>query len=185
MGEMLLATERATGSLKRGPVVTKGNHGEAPTLSALGLTKKESAQAQRVGGLLAGIKERLPHGDWIPWIKANLPFDQKTAWNWMELYNRKDKLGMIPNLGITGALKLLAGPAKTYHDRERKNPVLHHQAYSGVRKGDFQRASYRGPLRSWLWRNPSTTFSTSWYCRGSFRQYHPATAASSAQWRGV
>lgn len=38
MGEMLLATERAKGLLKRGPVVTSSNHGE-PTLSDLGVTK--------------------------------------------------------------------------------------------------------------------------------------------------
>ena len=36
MGEILLATERAKGELKRGPVVMSRNHGESPTLSALG-----------------------------------------------------------------------------------------------------------------------------------------------------
>jgi len=39
LGEMLKATERAKGKLKRGPVVPQGDHGE-PTLSDLGLTKK-------------------------------------------------------------------------------------------------------------------------------------------------
>ena len=46
MGEMLLATKRAGGTLKQGPVVPTGDYGEnIPTLSDLGITKNESARA--------------------------------------------------------------------------------------------------------------------------------------------
>ena len=45
MGQMLLETERAKGNLKVGPVVPAGDHGK-PTLAELGLSKRESADAQ-------------------------------------------------------------------------------------------------------------------------------------------
>ena len=61
MGQMLKETERAKGELKRGPVVTTRNHGAKlvrsqdvtaqPTLLTLGLTKRESAEAQMLAEL--------------------------------------------------------------------------------------------------------------------------------------
>jgi len=54
MGEMLAQTERAKGELKRGPAVTPRNHGKAdapPTLADLGLSKRESADAQKLAAL--------------------------------------------------------------------------------------------------------------------------------------
>ena len=48
--ELLAATERAKGALKRGPVVTASDHGE-PTLAELGITKNESSKAQRLAAL--------------------------------------------------------------------------------------------------------------------------------------
>lgn len=51
MGQMLKKTERAKGELKRGPVVTSCDRGEAPTLEELGLTKRESAEAQELAVL--------------------------------------------------------------------------------------------------------------------------------------
>ena len=53
MGEMLALTERAKGAKGIGPViaVTPRNHNAPPTLAALGLTKRESAQAQKLAAL--------------------------------------------------------------------------------------------------------------------------------------
>jgi len=74
MGQMLKETERAKGELKRGPVVTTRNHGAKlvrsqdvtaqPTLLTLGLTKRESAEAQ----LLA----ELPHSSRYDAVEAIL-----------------------------------------------------------------------------------------------------------------
>ena len=47
-GNWLAATPRATGELKRGPVVPTGNRGNSPTLAALGVTKRK-APAQAAG----------------------------------------------------------------------------------------------------------------------------------------
>ena len=52
MGEMLLATKRAKGTDKGGRQYVDGRHrrpsNAPPTLSELGLTKNESAKAQRI-----------------------------------------------------------------------------------------------------------------------------------------
>ena len=52
MGELLAATPRAEGKLKRGPVVPTVNHGKTPpTLAEIGVSKKESARAQMLAKL--------------------------------------------------------------------------------------------------------------------------------------
>jgi site-specific DNA-methyltransferase (adenine-specific) len=59
MGEYLKAGPKNEGHLKRGPVVPNRNHGELvppPTLAELGISKKQSAQAQA----LATVKEKAP-----------------------------------------------------------------------------------------------------------------------------
>ena len=62
MGQMLQETERAKGDLKRGPVVTTRNHGDTPTLAALGLSKRESAEAQMLAELPAEDFEKVRTG---------------------------------------------------------------------------------------------------------------------------
>jgi len=58
LGEMLEETERAKGTLKQGPAVPKRDHGgkAPPTLEELGITKKESSEAQA----LKDIAEQAP-----------------------------------------------------------------------------------------------------------------------------
>ncbi len=59
-------------------------------------------KAVRAGELLSGVKAALKHGEWLPWLKEHAPFDQKTAWNYMNCFERRaeirQKLGNNPNL---------------------------------------------------------------------------------------
>jgi hypothetical protein len=45
-----------------------------------------------LGSLLNQKKEMLAHGDFLPWITANLPFSVKTAQNFMRLDNHRAEL---------------------------------------------------------------------------------------------
>jgi len=63
MGELLQATERAKGRLKRGPAVPVGNSGDAPTLSELGVTRKESMEAQAVARLPGDLRKAYVSGE--------------------------------------------------------------------------------------------------------------------------
>ena len=63
MGGLLLATERAKGARGVGPkiVVTPRNRNDPPTIKEIGVSKRESAEAQRLAALpgfgkcLAGV----------------------------------------------------------------------------------------------------------------------------------
>jgi hypothetical protein len=67
-------------------------------------------KAIRIGELLTEQKASLKHGEWLPWIDANLPFSRQTADNYRRCYEDKDKLLSVGNL--TDAYKLLSAPNK-------------------------------------------------------------------------
>lgn len=58
----------------------------------LGGMKKTIAQAIEAGGILVEIKEELPHGSFIPWIKENTGIDIRTAQNYMRAFKNRDRL---------------------------------------------------------------------------------------------
>ena len=80
-------------------------HGEIINAARTTLDK-----AIRIGELLTEQKASLKHGQWLPWVNDNLPFEQKTAWRYMNIYSRRDELGTMPNLELTDAYRMLAGP---------------------------------------------------------------------------
>ena len=69
MGEMLAATKRAKGTLKRGPAVPPRYSGDAPTLAEIGVSRKEAAAAQFLATLpeASGHKKRLDKVFKIPY----------------------------------------------------------------------------------------------------------------------
>jgi len=61
MGEMLKATKRAKGQLKTG-VLTGDTGKESPTLAVLGLSRKESSEAQKLAALPETEKIEIAEG---------------------------------------------------------------------------------------------------------------------------
>jgi hypothetical protein len=78
-------------------------------LCAIG--KMSIEKAVRIGELLIGIKEELDHGEWLRWLKANISFSQRTAYNYIGLYEHREKFAKFANL--TDAYALLM-------DKQRK-----------------------------------------------------------------
>jgi hypothetical protein len=60
------------------------------------------------GGLLTELKAEIGHGKWLAWQKANLPFTDRTARNYMRVWEDRAKLETVSNL--TEAYKLLEAP---------------------------------------------------------------------------
>lgn len=60
-------------------------HGEIQNL-ALDVMEK----ACKIGQLLTQKKTELEHGQFIPWIKSNLPFDERQAQKYTRIYENKD-----------------------------------------------------------------------------------------------
>jgi len=65
-----------------------------------------------IGRELTAVKADLPHGQFLPWIAAEFEMDQKTAFNFMSVYERfgSGKLGIIPNFKPT-ILYALSAPS--------------------------------------------------------------------------
>jgi DNA-binding XRE family transcriptional regulator len=53
-----------------------------------------------IGRLLTGVKARLPHGQWLPWLKAEFAWSETTARRFMDSYSlfRSAKLEDLPSL---------------------------------------------------------------------------------------
>ena len=49
-------------------------------------------KAIRIGELLTQEKDKLDHGQWLPWLKANVPFTRATAANYMRCWERREEL---------------------------------------------------------------------------------------------
>jgi len=62
--------------------------------------------AIRIGQLLTEQKDALKHGEWLPWIEANLPFDRRTATNYMAVYDKREIVSHLDS--PTDAYRLLA-----------------------------------------------------------------------------
>lgn len=61
----------------------------------------------RLGGLLTEVKEDLKHGEFGGWIKTNMPFTDRTARNYMKLYQNREKLKRKSVSDLKTAYKLL------------------------------------------------------------------------------
>lgn len=73
----------------------------------IGYFKKSVEKAIRIGQLLTEQKECLKHGEFTKWIKNNLPFTDRTARNYMRLYNNRDKLKTETVSDLTTGYELL------------------------------------------------------------------------------
>lgn len=83
-------------------------HGEIITAARSTLDK-----AIRIGELLTEQKAQLKHGQWLPWVKGNLPFSHNTASRYMSVYARRDEISHSGKFELTDAYRLLAAPART------------------------------------------------------------------------
>jgi hypothetical protein len=81
------------------------------------------AKAIRIGELLSARQKGLAHGEWLPWVKANLPFTERTARRYLRLYANRAKLPTVGDLAIKEALemseRILSVEAKSKRNRAR------------------------------------------------------------------
>ncbi|MGB2863071.1 MAG: DUF3102 domain-containing protein [Sedimentisphaerales bacterium] len=80
-----------------------------------GLLKMSITKAIRIGQLLIEQKESLRHGEFGRWIEKNLPFSDRTARNYMKIYENRNLLKSENISVLSEGYKLLQGtsePAK-------------------------------------------------------------------------
>jgi Protein of unknown function (DUF3102) len=83
-----------------------------------------------IGEYLTMKKQSLPHGQWLPWLKENIDFDQATAWRYSNLYANQGKLCSVHNLN--DAYKLLS--AKAPEDKPEPKPKAESKAKPATAK---------------------------------------------------
>jgi hypothetical protein len=73
--------------------------------------QKEAFQkALRVGQLLTEQKKRMKRGEWTPWLQGGtLRFSHQTAYNYMELYKRRQELKIQNVLKLSDAYRYIRG----------------------------------------------------------------------------
>jgi hypothetical protein len=90
-------------------------------------------KAIRIGELLLQEKQRVGHGKWLPWIKANVGFSERTVRNYIRVYDNRDRLKSANVADLSDAYALLArhkpdelpDAPKSFLERTRKlNGIL-------------------------------------------------------------
>jgi hypothetical protein len=67
-------------------------------------------KAIRIGELLVQAKAELKHGQWLPWLRNNVPFKTATAYKYESCYEHRDTIRKIllnRNLGLQDAYALI------------------------------------------------------------------------------
>jgi hypothetical protein len=91
--------------------------------AAITAVKDALGHAIRCGELLAQAKAAVEHGEWLPWIEANLPFGDRQARKYMRLAANSEQIGIEnSDFTIDGALAALATPRPPPPERPQPEP---------------------------------------------------------------
>jgi hypothetical protein len=102
-------------------------------------TRRTVQDAIRIGEIITLEKERLEHGQFLPWIET-LPFDQKTLWTYSRLYKHSDKIGNFPNLQAANKqIESLEAIEKRKED-ERKQAMIKERIRTGEKPDGWDRS---------------------------------------------
>ncbi len=77
-------------------------------------------KAIRIGELLAGQRQALKHGEWLPWVKEHMPFTDQTARTYMKFHLNKDYLKFKKPLNLEEAYNLLLPKSGTTNTGEHQ-----------------------------------------------------------------
>nr|DAF37386.1 MAG TPA: Protein of unknown function (DUF3102) [Caudoviricetes sp.] len=69
-----------------------------------------------IGKRLAEAKEKLSHGEWLPWLEKKVAFSERSAQQYMRLWKEYGKSALSADLSISKALVLLALPESERED---------------------------------------------------------------------
>jgi hypothetical protein len=69
--------------------------------------------ALNVGEMLLQAKEACAHGQWLPWLRQNVSFSDRTAQGYMRLASRKEIRNDVADMSVRKALQYMATPRKS------------------------------------------------------------------------
>ena len=89
-------------------------------------------RAIRSGELLCSVKSALGHGRWLSWLEDNVSFSERTAQNYMGVFQKRARLKSANVADLTAAYLELDKPSAKFAD-ELAEFWVHHQFDSEVR----------------------------------------------------
>jgi hypothetical protein len=88
-------------------------------------------RARDVGQLLIKAKGQCQHGQWLPWLKANVKFSERTAQNYVNVAKRwneiESKSATVADLSYRNALEFLSAP-----ESPSTEPVIDAEETAGI-----------------------------------------------------
>jgi hypothetical protein len=93
-------------------------HGEIEHAGKMVLEK-----AIRVGELLYRVRSSRK-GNWLKWLADTVPFSQKTAWNYMAVYQRRVELKLVNVTNLSDAYARLLPPKDKPRKRQTKTSAI-------------------------------------------------------------
>lgn len=88
---------------------------EALHSEILGAFRMTIDKAIEIGKLLTKQKKALKHGEWLPWVKANLPFSERTTRDYLRFYANRTELKSASIADLREAREYLA-PSQTIEE---------------------------------------------------------------------
>ena len=101
--------------------------------------RRTVSDAIRIGQIISVEKERLEHGQFLPWLQT-LPFDQKTVWTYMRFHRYSDKIGNFPNLSEANKQIESLEAAEKRREDERKQQLIRERIRTGVKPEGWDRS---------------------------------------------
>lgn len=97
---------------------------EAVTCEILHLKQELARNIVDIGLRLIEAKEMLPHGEWLPWLKENVCFTDRTAEKYMLIAREFPNSNLVADLGVRKALALLELPPSERESFAEENNVI-------------------------------------------------------------
>lgn len=105
--------------------IVKSKLDEINTLHAevVGSMRNAFEKAIRLGELLTEIKEDQGHGYWLPWLKKNTSISERSAQDYMLIFDHRKDFKSATIADLAGAKKLIADKKHTSRVGKRSNQV--------------------------------------------------------------
>ncbi len=72
----------------------------------------------QIGKLLTQAKDRLHHGEWLPWVRKSLPFSERTARVYMRIFRERDRIKSAAAADLRSALRLINSDRTVAHEAQ-------------------------------------------------------------------
>jgi DNA modification methylase len=88
--------------------------------------------AVQIGTLLYDKRKELKHGQWLPWAKKNLPFSDRTARNYIQIFQHADRLKLEKVSNIYGTLATLKDADNRDRTQNREETRQYRKAFADL-----------------------------------------------------